>query len=212
MYVISLHNNERKCIFLKKLTEAFYQRDTITVAKDLIGKYICHVVNGEKLICRITETEAYTGIEDKACHAYGNRRTSRTEALYLSGGHAYVFLIYGMYDCMNVVTEQQDNPCAVLLRGCQPICPLDSLSQHRYGKLYNELTTYQKKNFSNGPGKLAKALAITKKQNKCSLLDDDFFLFENEKDAPPTIGEGTRINIDYAEEYAKKLWRFFEIQ
>ena len=78
---------------------------------------------------------------------------------------------------MNVVTEQQGTPCAVLLRGGQAISPLDSLSQQRYGKNYNSLTTYQKKNFSNGPAKLAKALAITKEQNKCSLLQNDFFIF-----------------------------------
>lgn len=187
-------------------------RDTVTVARDLIGKYICHVVNGEKLICRITETEAYTGIEDKACHAYGNRRTNRTEALYLSGGHAYVFLIYGMYYCMNIVTEPQNTPCAVLLRGCEPIAPLETLSQNRYKKYYSELNSYQKKNFSNGPGKLTKALAITIKQNKSSLLCDDFFLFEKENDIPPHICVSARINIDYAQEYALKPWRFFEAQ
>lgn len=195
---------------LKKLTQSFYKRDTITVAKDLIGKYICHVVNGEKLICRITETEAYTGIEDKACHAYGNRRTTRTEALYLSGGHAYVYFIYGMHYCMNVVTEEQNTPCAVLLRGGQPISPLETLSQYRYQKHYTELTSYQKKNFSNGPAKLAKALAITINQNQCSLLDNDFFIFENEKEDTPNISCSPRINIDYAEEYALKPWRFFE--
>lgn len=187
-------------------------KDTVTVARDLIGKYICHTVNEQQLICRITETEAYTGVLDKACHAYGNRRTSRTEALYLSGGHAYVFLIYGMYYCMNIVTEPQNTPCAVLLRGCEPISPLEALSQNRYKKSYNELNSYQKKNFSNGPGKLTKALAITKNQNKMSLLEDNFFLFEKQNDTPPNICVSTRINIDYAQEYALKPWRFFEAQ
>ena len=100
---------------------------------------------------------------------------------------------------MNVVTEQQGTPCAVLLRGGQAISPLDSLSQQRYGK-----------NFSNGPAKLAKALAITKEQNKCSLLQNDFFIFEKENEAPPVISSSPRINIDYAEEYTLKPWRFFE--
>lgn len=115
-----------------------------------------------------------------------------------------------MHYCMNVVTEQQGTPCAVLLRGGQAISPLDSLSQQRYGKNYNSLTTYQKKNFSNGPAKLAKALAITKEQNKCSLLQNDFFIFEKENEAPPVISSSPRINIDYAEEYTLKPWRFFE--
>ena len=111
---------------------------------------------------------------------------------------------------MNVVTEQQGTPCAVLLRGGQPISPLESLSQQRYGKNYNSLTAYQKKNFANGPAKLAKSLAITKEQNKCSLLQNDFFIFEQENDALPVISTSPRINIDYAEEYALKPWRFFE--
>lgn len=193
-----------------KLTESFYHQNTLIVARELIGKYICHIVEGQPLLCRITETEAYTGIEDKACHAYGNRRTNRTEAMYLSGGHAYIFLIYGMYYCFNVVTEQQGNPCAVLIRACEPVSPLNVLSQKRYAKNYENLSSAQIKNFANGPGKLTKALAITMEQNKCSLLSDDFFLFEKPNEMPPSISVGTRINIDYAEEYTQKLWRFFE--
>lgn len=196
---------------MKKLTADFYKRDTLIVAKELIGKYIVHRLKEKNLVCRITETEAYTGVEDKACHAYQNRRTNRTEALYMEGGHAYVFLIYGMYDCMNVVTEEKNTPCAVLLRGCQPISPLDALAQQRYQKTYQQLTNYQKKNFGNGPGKLAKALAITREQNKASLLSEEFFLFEKEEDLPPVIGTSPRINIDYAEEYKEKHWRFFEV-
>ncbi len=196
---------------MKKLAADFYKRDTLIVAKELIGKYIVHRVKEKNLVCRITETEAYTGVEDKACHAYQNRRTNRTEALYMEGGHAYVFLIYGMYDCMNVVTEEKNTPCAVLLRGCQPISPLDALAQQRYQKTYQQLTNYQKKNFGNGPGKLAKALAITREQNKASLLSEEFFLFEKEEDLPPVIGTSPRINIDYAEEYKEKHWRFFEV-
>lgn len=117
-----------------------------------------------------------------------------------------------MYYCMNVVTEPENTPCAVLLRGCEPISPLEALSQNRYKKNYTKLTSYQKKNFSNGPGKLTKALAITKNQNKMSLLQNDFFLFEKENDTPPHICVSARINIDYAEEYALKPWRFFEAQ
>ena len=109
---------------------------------------------------------------------------------------------------MNVVTEPENTPCAVLLRACEPISPLEALSQNRYAKNYTELTSYQKKNFANGPGKLTKAFAITKKQNKASLLQDNFFIFEKENEASPTIKATPRINIDYAEEYATKPWRF----
>ena len=100
----------------------------------------------------------------------------------------------------------------MLLRACEPISPLEALSQNRYAKNYTELTSYQKKNFSNGPGKLTKALAITKNQNKMTLLQNDFFLFEKENDTTPHICVSARINIDYAQEYALKPWRFFEAQ
>lgn len=194
---------------MKTLAQAFYLRDTLTVAKDLIGKYMVHTVNGEDLVCRITETEAYTGTADKACHAYGGRHTSRTEALYLPGGHAYVFLIYGMYYCMNIVTEPEGNPCAVLIRGGKAISPLNTFSHLRFQKPYDDLTALQKKNLSNGPGKLAMAMGITKEQNKTNLFGENFFLFEKEEE-PPKIETSPRINIGYAEEYVQKPWRFLE--
>ncbi len=195
---------------MKKLEQAFYLRDTLTIARDLIGKYMLHTVNGENLVCRITETEAYTGIADKACHAYGGRHTSRTEALYLTGGHAYVFLIYGMYDCMNIVTEAAGNPCAVLIRGGEAVSPLDTLSDLRFQKPYANLSPSQRKNLLNGPGKLTMGMGITRNQNKTSLLGNHFFLFEKEEEPSPKIETSPRINIDYAEEYALKPWRFFE--
>ena len=168
-----------------------------------------HTIDGEKLLCRITETEAYTGIEDKACHAYGGKKTQRTQALYLEGGHAYVYLIYGMYYCMNIVTEKEGTPCAVLIRGGEPIKGLDKIASLRYKKPYHELTKTQLKNLLNGPGKFCIGMGITKEQNKQSLLHVPFTLYENENESKPHIGSGLRINIDYAEEYALKPWRFF---
>jgi DNA-3-methyladenine glycosylase len=99
-------------VFLKstKLPLKFYQRDTTTVAKELLGKKLVHIVNGQRLSGIITETEAYLGIKDQGCHTFGNRKTKRTEAMYLPGGHSYVYLIYGMYDCLNVVTDKKDIP------------------------------------------------------------------------------------------------------
>lgn len=200
---------KKEKIPIKKLEKDFYIQNTVNVAKDLIGKYMEHIVDGEKLLCRITETEAYTGIEDKACHAYGGKKTQRTQALYLEGGHAYVYLIYGMYYCMNIVTEKQDIPCAVLIRAGEPINGLDKISFLRYKKSYQELTKTQLKNLLNGPGKFCIGMAITKEQNKQNLLDTSFTLYENENEPKPRIGSGKRINIDYAEEYTSKLWRFF---
>ena len=100
-----------------KLSKLFYDRDTCQVAQDLLGKYLVRVQNGIPLVVRIQETEAYVGPIDKACHAYNYRRTARTETLFAPPGTAYIYLIYGMYHCLNFVTEPAGTPCAVLLRG-----------------------------------------------------------------------------------------------
>ena len=196
---------------LKKLPKSFYLDDTLTVAKNLIGKYIVRVKDKKKLILKITETEGYIGMIDKACHAYKGKRTPRTESLFLEGGSAYVYLIYGMYYCLNVVTEPKDVPCAVLIRGGELVSSsdLNSLSYIRYKKPYNELTPYQLKNFLNGPGKLCKALDITKEFDKISLMDDKLYICEGETINPAIIKTSKRINIDYAEEAIDFPWRFY---
>ncbi len=196
---------------LNKLKKDFYIRDTLTVAKDLIGKYIVRKKDSVNLCLRITETEAYIGMIDKACHAYKGKRTPRTESLFLEGGHAYVYLIYGMYYCLNVVTEPKDIPCAVLIRGAELVCHSDSdiLSFLRYKKSYNELSKYQLKNFANGPGKLCKALDITKKFDKISLVSDDLYISEGDPVDVSLIKTGKRINIDYAQEAVDFPWRFY---
>ena len=104
------------------LTQEFYARDTREVARDLLGREIVRVLaDGTALACRITETEAYIGRLDKACHAYGYRHTPRTETLFAPPGRAYLYLIYGMYHCLNFVTEAEGEPAAVLIRGAVPI-------------------------------------------------------------------------------------------
>ena len=103
-----------------KLTQAFYHRDTRLVAQALLGKYLVRFQDGLPLVVRIQETEAYIGRMDKACHAYNYRRTPRTETLFAPPGTAYIYLIYGMYHCLNFVTEPEGEPCAVLIRGGQP--------------------------------------------------------------------------------------------
>lgn len=106
---------------MEKLTRDFYNRDTVTVARDLLGNYLVRVLDGETLVCRITETEAYVGRCDKACHAYGYKRTARTETLFAKPGTAYIYLIYGMYNCLNFVTEPEGEPAAVLIRGLEAV-------------------------------------------------------------------------------------------
>ena len=148
-----------------KLTRTFYNRDTLTVARELLGKYVVRR-RGERFLCgRICETEAYIGRMDKACHAYNYRRTARTETLFAPPGTAYIYLIYGMYHCLNFVTEAEGEPCAVLIRGLEPAGDGELLARQRYGKALGELSPYQRNNFLNGPGKLCRALDLTRAQN-----------------------------------------------
>ena len=189
--------------------------DTLVVARDLLGKYLVREYEGTYLIGRITETEAYIGAIDKACHAYGGKVTPRTQTLYEQGGTSYVYFIYGMYHCMNVVTEKQGSAAAVLIRGLEMVKGLEEASMLRYGLSRQELTKSQIKNFSNGPGKLCKAMAITKDLNKVDLCGRDFFITDKIKGVEnPTfeIAAAARIGIDYAGEARDFPWRFYKNQ
>lgn len=191
-----------------KLTRDFYCRDTLTVAQALVGKYLVRVTEGDVLAGRITETEAYIGPIDKACHAYGGRRTSRTETLFAPPGTAYVYLIYGMYHCLNFVTEGEGVPCAVLLRGVEAVRGAERMAQNRFGRAISDLTPYQCRQFLNGPGKVCKAFDVTRAQNGLDLTGETLFLWDAEE-PDPDIKTGTRIGINYAEEAAAFPWRFY---
>ena len=159
------------------------------------------------------------GITDKAAHVYGDKRTERTEPLYLDGGHIYVYLIYGMYHCLNIGVRPEGIPECVLIRAVEPISEIDEIAINRFNKNYNELTNYQKKNICNGPGKLCKALRIDKSLNFKSILGKELYITDNidyidkeiEKYSSKEfeIVESKRINIDYAEQAKDYLWRFY---
>ena len=193
---------------MKPLDRTFFARDTLDVARDLLGKPLVRIWNGETLVGRITETEAYIGRCDKACHAYGYRRTARTETLFAPPVTAYIYLIYGMYHCLNFVTEAEGEPAAVLLRGLEPVDGLARMSLNRFGKMPGELTSYQKKHFLDGPGKVCKALALTRAQNGLDLCGQELFLCDA-GEPPAVIHTGPRIGIDYAEEAVQFPWRFY---
>ncbi|MCD7917514.1 MAG: DNA-3-methyladenine glycosylase [Clostridiales bacterium] len=202
---------------MARLDAAFYDRDTRLVAKELLGCCLVRRWGGETPVCRITETEAYIGRMDKACHAWQYRRTARTEPLFAPPGHAYIYLIYGMYHCLNLVTEPEGEPAAVLIRGAQPVAGLAQMARLRYGKLPEELTAAQSRNLMNGPGKLCKALSITRMDNLADLTGDDLYICAAPEDAglslpPRLVGEihvTKRIGIDYAEEAADFPWRYY---
>ncbi|KOA20206.1 putative 3-methyladenine DNA glycosylase [Clostridium homopropionicum DSM 5847] len=194
---------------MKKLTREFYKRGTLLVAKELLGKYL--VVNNENSILKgkIVEVEAYMGTVDKAAHSYSGKITERTKVMYKEGGYAYVYLIYGMYYCMNVVTSEENLPEAILIRAIEPINELDTMCRNRYGKSFKELNSYEKKNITNGPGKLCKAMNITKELNGEDLCGDKFYILQNVKEEKIEIVSSKRIGIDYAEEAKDFLWRFY---
>ena len=195
---------------MKKLPRTFYDRDTLTVTRELLGKHLVRVLpDGRELVCRITETEAYIGRCDKACHAYGYKRTKRTETLFARPGTAYIYLIYGMYCCLNFVTEPEGEPAAVLIRGAQPVKNGDIISENRFGCKMDAMSPYQRKNFLNGPGKLCRGLSLTRTENGLDLLGDTLYLCDGPAPAPECVRVGKRIGIDYAEEAVDFPWRFW---
>jgi len=193
---------------MKKLSRDFYNRDTITVAQELLGKHLVHKVHGEELVGKIVEVEAYKGPLDKAAHSYNNRRTSRNEVMYGEAGYAYVFIIYGMYDCMNVVTAEKEKPEAVLIRALEPVRGIEKMAAHRFGKELTELNKREYKNLTNGPGKLGKAMRITRELNGEDLLGDRLYITEGHSEKLEIV-TSKRIGIDYAEEAIDFPWRFY---
>ncbi len=176
--------------------------DVVFLAKDLIGKTLCTKIDN-KLTCGIiTETEAYAGVTDKASHAYGERRTNRTETMYSNGGVSYVYLCYGIHRLFNIVTNQKDIPHAILIRAIYPTTGIDEIVKRRGVKFSKTLCV--------GPGKVAQALGIDLLHNNLSLtgkkiwLRDDGVLI-NKKD----IQVGPRIGVDYAGNDALLPYRFW---
>ncbi|OCL25253.1 3-methyladenine DNA glycosylase [Orenia metallireducens] len=185
-----------------KLKLDFYQRDGVNVAQDLLGKLLVRELDGQKIISKIVETEAYIGPEDKACHAYQNKRTKRTEVMFGRAGNAYIYLIYGMYNCLNIVTASVGKPEAVLIRAVEPIEGLDTIRKYR------QIKSKKVEDLTNGPGKLCQALAIDKKLNGYDMTYGDK-LYVLDSNYKLEVVKDKRINIDYAEEYKEKLWRFY---
>lgn len=186
-----------------KLSREFYRRsDVLTVSKELLGKLL--VVpgsDGKRISGKIVEVEAYRGPEDRASHAYGGRRTKRTETMYNPGGVAYVYFVYGMYYQFNVVSGVEDIPHAILVRALEPVEGLDIMRARRH--------SHPDHNLTNGPGKLCIAMGIDRHLDGADLLGDRVWLEDFEKIPPRRIARGPRIGIDYAEEWITKPWRFW---
>ena len=193
---------------LKQLELNFFKRDARLVAKDLIGKIIIRKYDNNTLVARIVETEAYIGKIDKASHAYNYKRTPRTETLFSEAGIIYVYKIYGMYNCMNIVTGDKDDPQGVLIRAIEPINGLDIMSLNRFNKSLDNLTKKEFLNLTSGPGKLCIAMNIDKSLNTHSIFLNEISLYEDEFNNFEIV-HAKRIGIDYAEEAVDFLWRYY---
>ncbi len=191
-----------------KLNDNFYLENTETVARKLLGKILVHNINGNILKGKIVETEAYMGVTDKGAHSYGGRRTKRVEIMYGPPGRAYIYFIYGMYYCLNAVTQKEGIPEAVLIRALEPLEGHDIMALNKFNKEYKDLTSTQITNLTNGPGKLCMAMGIDKKLNGNMLSGDTFYIEEGNNDKFDII-KTKRIGIDYAEEAKDFLLRFY---
>ena len=190
---------------MSKLSADFYQREDIQlISRELLGKVLCTNFHGKLTSGIIVETEAYGGITDKASHAYGGRRTKRTETMYAKGGTAYVYLCYGIHHLFNVVTNVEGVPHAVLIRAVQPLDGIDIMLRRRnLNNISNRLTA--------GPGILSQAMGISVHISGQSLLDKQIWIENRENNnqlMDLKIISSPRVGVQYAGEDANNLWRF----
>ena len=191
---------------LSPLPADFYRRPAEEVARDLLGRYLVREVAGERLVLRLVETEAYLGAPDRASHAWGGRRTERTESLYLPGGHAYVYFIYGIHFCLNAGTGDSGIGSAVLLRAGEPVAGSEVMRRHR-GR---EGKTLRPGDLAGGPGKLCQALAVDRALDGALLTAGELWIAAGEPVPAERIAHGPRVGVDYAGEAALWPLRFAE--
>ncbi|UEQ77413.1 DNA-3-methyladenine glycosylase [Chryseobacterium arthrosphaerae] len=187
-----------------KLPRSYYaDQDVLFLAQDLLGKILFTEINGNITAGIIVETEAYFGVQDKASHAYGGRRTDRTETLYSHGGVSYVYLCYGIHHLFNVVTSVKDEPHAVLIRAVEPLLGKETMELRRS-------MPASRAAISSGPGSAAKALGIDRNFNKKDLTGNEIWIEDHGiRYDPDEIIAGPRIGVAYAQEDALLPWRFF---
>jgi DNA-3-methyladenine glycosylase len=176
----------------------FYARDTVVVARALLGQLVVSTVGGRRSVARIVETEAYVGPHDPACHAAGWRRTARNEVLYGEPGLAYVYFTYGMHWCANVVTEREGFPAAVLLRALEPVDGLPAMRRRR-GDVPDAV-------LAAGPARLTQALGIDRKLNGHRLTDPPLWIAAGPSVPPRRIAVGPRIGIRAAAEWKLRFY------
>ncbi|HEX3130420.1 MAG TPA: DNA-3-methyladenine glycosylase [Thermoanaerobaculia bacterium] len=190
---------------LRPLPLSFYRRPAEEVARDLIGRWLVRDLENERLVLRLVEVEAYLGAPDRASHAWDGRRTPRNESLYLPGGHAYVYFIYGMHWCLNAVTGEKDTGGAVLIRAGEPVEGAEAMARNRNR---NRSGPVKPGDLAGGPGKLCQALAIDRSLDGVLLDREPLRITRGDPAEPEEIVAGPRIGVDYAGEAAAWPLRF----
>ena len=175
-------------MFMRKIPREFYDRDTVAVARNLLGKHLVHVSGGVERVGRIVEVEAYLGTNDLASHS-SKGLTGRTRVMFGPPGRAYIYLVYGMHCCMNVVTERDGHASAVLLRALEPVRNVDGSAR--------------------GPGRLCKAMHIDRRLNDHDLTGDEFFIADPPEAERFSIVKRPRVGVGYAGPWASRLLRFY---
>ncbi len=193
----------------KRLTRRFFRRDPETLARALLGQVLVRrLPNGKDLSGRIVEVEAYLGIEDKAAHTYGGRRTERNASMWLDGGHAYVYFTYGMHFCMNVISDRAEVPTACLIRALEPLQGIEEMRRRRAKTI--PASRLRPTDLSSGPAKLTQALGIDRSLDGVDLVTSkQVFLVRGRNVLDASVAVAPRVGIAYAKEWASKPLRFF---
>ena len=192
----------------ERLTRRFYRRDPVTLAKALLGQILVRrLEDGRELAGKIVEVEAYLGIEDRAAHSFGGRRTARNASMWGDGGHAYVYFTYGMHWCVNVVANREEVPTACLIRALEPLRGIEEMRRRRSGKLSPQ--RLRATDLCSGPAKLTQALAIDRNLDGVDLVEGGELYVVRGPRSRRDIGRSPRIGVAYAKEWAGKPLRFF---
>ncbi|AIQ50189.1 DNA-3-methyladenine glycosylase [Paenibacillus sp. FSL R7-0331] len=202
-----MNHNENKPVNKRLIGSELYSLPALQAAPLLLGRHLVRSTEDGEIRCRIVETESYGGAEDKGSHAFGGRRTARTDVMFREGGTIYIYLIYGMYHCLNIVTAGEGDPHAVLIRAVEPLTAADA----GFMRSYRGTAGSTPRGLSGGPGKLCRAMQIDKRLNGLRLdsAGSPLRLEQGEEPESLDIVQSPRINIPYAEEYAPLPWRFY---
>ena len=194
----------------KALTQSFFNQDTEDLAHALLGTVLVHDAPTGITAGRIVEVEMYRGVLDRAAHSFRGIPTSRTQVMFGPPGHAYVYFIYGMHYCLNVVAAADGVGEAILLRALEPLEGIELMARRRQQTLSTPPRISELKRLTNGPAKLAQAMGVTREQYGWPLFDSPLSLYQGKSPVPQSsVARGPRINVQYAQEAAAFEWRFW---